>query len=120
MSNMKSVIQNYKPNFLSKHTTPVAVHSISYCKKSECLLDNECLSESLILRQAASQTPSLTSKYDYGTCAKTFKEEYNNHTATFRNNTKQKSTELSKCIWELKQSSIQYQINLGIALTAHP
>ena len=49
-----------------------------------------------------------------------FKEQYNNHTGTFGNNAKQKSTELSKCIWELKQSSIQYQINLGIALRAHP
>ena len=34
------------------------------------------------------------------------KKNKNNHTATFRNNTKQKSTDLSKHIWELKQSSI--------------
>ena len=58
------------------------------------------------LKTAASQTPSQISKYDYGNCAKTLKEQYNSHTATFRNNTKQKSTDLSKHIWELKQSSI--------------
>ena len=106
MPNIKSVIQNCNLNLLSKYTTPVAVCSCSYRKNSECLLDNECLSESLILKTAASQIPSQISKYDDGTCAKTFKEQYNNHTATFRNNTKQKSTDLSKHIWELKQSSI--------------
>ena len=55
MPNMKIVIQNYNPNLLSKHTTAVAVHSCSYRKKSECLLDKKCLSESLILRGAASK-----------------------------------------------------------------
>ena len=38
MSNMKSVTQNYNPNLLSEHTTPVAVHFWSYCKKSEVVL----------------------------------------------------------------------------------
>ena len=66
MPNMKIVIQNCKPNLLSKYTTPVAVCSCSYHKKSECLLDNECLSDSLILKTAASQIPSQISKYDDG------------------------------------------------------
>ena len=119
MPNMKSVIQNYSPNLLLKHTIPVAVHSCSCCRKSECLLDNECLSESLILKATAPQTPSQIIKFDYGTGTKSFKEQYNNHTTTFRKNTKYKSTELSKHIWELKQSSIQYQINWSIALRAY-
>ena len=54
MPNMESVTQNYNPNLLSKGTTLVAVRSWSCCQKSECLLDNECLSESLILKAAAS------------------------------------------------------------------
>ena len=98
MPNMESVIQNDNPNLLSKHTTLVAGRSCSSHKKSECLLDNECLSESLTLKAAASQTPSQINKYNYGSCAKTFKEQYNYHNATFRNNTKEKSTELSKHI----------------------
>ena len=80
MPNIKSVIQNCNLNLLSKYTTPVAVCSCSYHKNSECLLDNECLSEGFILKTAASQIPSQISKYDDGTCAKTFKEQYNNHT----------------------------------------
>ena len=59
-------------------------------------------------------------KYYYGTCEKTFKERYNNHIATFRNKSKQKSTELSKHICELKGNSLQHQISWDIASRARP
>ena len=50
--------------------------------------------ESLVFKAAVSQTPSQINKYYYGTREKTFKERYNNLTATFRNISKKKSTEL--------------------------
>ena len=56
----------------------------------------------------------------YGTCEKKFKERYSNHTVSFRNKSKEKSTELSKCIWELKNSSINYDLNWSIAYKSHP
>ena len=62
MANMKSVIQNHNANLLSNHTTPVATSSYSCRKKSECLLNKECLSESLVYKAAASQTPSQINK----------------------------------------------------------
>ena len=114
MPNMKSVIQN-NTNLLSKHTTLVAAHSCSCCQKSVCPLNNECSSESLVFKAAVSQTPSQINKYYYGTCEKNFKERYNNHTATFTNKSKQKSTRLSKHIWDLKGNSIQHQISWDIA-----
>ena len=85
MPNMKSVIKNHNANLLSKHTTPVAAHRCSCRQKSECALKNKPLSESLVYKAAISQTPSQINKYYYGTCEKTFKKQYNNHTATFRN-----------------------------------
>ena len=69
-----------------------------------------CSSGSVVYKAALSQTPSEINKYYYGTCKKAFIERYNNHTATFRNKSKQKSTELSKHIWELKGNTIQHQI----------
>ena len=63
---------------------------------------------------------SQISKYYHGTCEKTFKERYNNHTTKFRNKSKQKSTELSKHILEVNGSGIQYQINWDIASRARP
>ena len=44
MPNMKSVIQNHNAKLLSKHTTPVAARSCSCSQKSECPLNNKCLS----------------------------------------------------------------------------
>ena len=73
MPNMKSVIQNYNANLLSNHTTPVVARSCSCNQKSECLLNNECLSESLVYKTAVSQTPSQINIYYYGACEKTFK-----------------------------------------------
>ena len=72
MPNLKSVIQNRNASLLSKHTTPVAVRSCSCSQKSECLLNNKCLSEGLVYKSAVSQTPSKISKYYYGTCEKNF------------------------------------------------
>ena len=113
MPNMKSIIENHNANLLSKHTTPVAARSCRRRQKSECPLNNKCLSESLVYK--VSQTPSQTNKYYYGTCENFFKEQYNNHTRTFRNKNEQKSTELSKHIWELKGNSIEHQISSDIA-----
>ena len=120
MPNMKSVIQNYNANLISKHTTAVAARSCSCRQKSECLLNNKCLSKSLVYKEAVSLTRSQVNKYYYGTCGKTFKERYNNHTATIRNKNKQKSTEVTKHIWAVKGNSIQYQISWDIGSRACP
>ena len=88
--------------------------------KSECPLNNECLSDSLVDKAAVSQTQSQISKHYYETCENIFKEWSNNHTTTFRNKSKQKSTELSKHIWELKWSSIQCEISWDIASRTCP
>jgi hypothetical protein len=43
-----------------------------------------------------------------------FKVRYYNHTSSFRNPEHKHSTELSKYIWQLKQSNIQYSIRWKI------
>ena len=49
------------------------------------------------------------------TCEKNFKERYNNHAAPFRNKSKEKSTELSKYIWELNDNHIRHNLKKRIA-----
>ena len=87
MLNMESVVQIHNTNFLFRHTTLMQMLS-----KSECLLNNECSSENVTYKAAVSQTPSQISKCCYRTCERTF--------ATFGNKSKQKSTKLSKHIWD--------------------
>ena len=55
----------------------------------------------------------------YGACEKKIKERYNNHTAPFRNKNKVKSTEFSKYILKLKNSSVNYDFKWSIARKSH-
>ena len=93
-------------------------NKICSCRqKSDCPLTQNCLSECLVYNAVV--TTSTTKNY-YGICEKSFKESYNNHTSSFRNKSRQKSTELPNYIWELKENSENYTINWLIALKTHP
>ena len=105
------LIQNHNANLPS--TAPARWCSCH--QKSECPINNECLSESVIYKAAVLQSPSEISEYYCGNWEKTFKERYNHYTATFRSKSQQKSTELSEHISELKWSIIKYQISWDLA-----
>ena len=77
-------------------------------QKSDCPLTQYCLSECLVYNAVVNTS---TTKNYYGICEKSFKERYNNHTSSFRNKSRQKSTELPHYIWELKENSENYTIN---------
>ena len=49
-----------------------------------------------------------------GLTENTFKTRYRNHTLSFRNKKYSNSTELSKYIWDLKDSNVQYSIDWKI------
>ena len=117
---MKSVIQNHNANLPSKHNNPVTARSCSCRQKSECPLNNKCLSQSLVYKAEVSQTSSQITNTIMELMKNTFEERYNNYTATFRNRSKQKSRELSKHISELKRNSIQHHISWDIASRARP
>ena len=63
------------------------------CKqKSDCPLHQNFLPECLVYNAVVNTSKR---KNYYGTCEKSFKERYSNHTSSFRNKSCQKSTELS-------------------------
>ena len=86
-------------------------------QKSDCSLNQICLSEYLV--HNAVVNTSKTKNY-YGTCEKSFKERYNNHKSSFRNKSHQKRTELSNYIWELKENDENYTTDWLIAMKSHP
>ena len=69
-------------------------------QKSDCPLTQNFLSECLVYNAVVNTS---TTKNYFGTCEKSFKERYNNHTSSFKNKSQQKSTEPSYYIWELKK-----------------
>ena len=86
-------------------------------QKSNCPLNQNCLSECLVYNAVVNTS---TTKNYYRTCEKSFKERYKNHTSSFRNKSHQKSTELSNYIWELKENGANYTIDWLIAKKAYP
>ena len=72
------------------------------CKnRSTCLLDNKCLTPSIVYRAIVSAINKPDKKY-FGISETPFKDRYNNHTRDFRHKEYVNSTELSKYIWKLK------------------
>ena len=116
MPSMKNVIQKHDSKIM-EDPKPTNNKTCSCQQKSDCPLNQNCLSECLGYNSVVNIT--TTKKY-YGTREKSFKERYNNHTPSFRNKTRQKSTEFSKFIWDLKENDKNYTINWLIAMKAHP
>ena len=81
-------------------------------------IGQKCLSQHLVYNTSVDRLDTNKIKHYYGTCEKNFKECYNNHTGSFRNKNKEKSTELSKYIWELKDNNIQHSLKWCIASKA--
>ena len=61
---------------------------------------------------------SRTKNY-FAICEKNFKERYNNPTSSFKNKSRQKSKEVSSCIWELKENRKNYTIDWLISVEVH-
>ena len=74
---------------------PTSNKTCSCRQESDCPLNKNCLSECLVCNAVVNTS---TTKNYYGTCEKSLKETYNNHTSSFRNKSRQKSTELSNHI----------------------
>ena len=70
-------------------------------------MDKKCLSGYLVYNSLVDRLDTNETKHYYRTCENNFKERYNSDTASFRNKSKEKCTEFSKYIWELKDNNIQ-------------
>ena len=84
--------------------------------KENCPLNGQCL-KSCIVYKATVNKPSGDVSY-LGISETPFKERYNNHTKDFKHKRYMKNTELSKLIWELKDSREEYSISWEIAASA--
>ena len=109
MSNVKTIISSHNKAQISK---PVAQsEEVAGCncrKKDSCPLEGNCKIQNIVY-QAEVTTPQSKETY-VGLCDTMFKERFNNHKCSFRNERYKNSTELSKYVWNLKQRKIDYQI----------
>ena len=89
------------------------------CKRtSECPLQQKCLQKGVIYE---AEVTSETGTYSYvGLTENHFKTRYNAHQSSFRRENARKSTELSKHIWNLKDSDSAFTIQWKVIDRGHP
>ena len=117
MPNMDSIIANHNRNTLKKHeesTKSEDNEKRCNCKggPTKCPLNGNCQVKSLVYK-ATVTNPNSTATY-IGLTSNSFKERFNNHTASFNHSHLQDKTMLAKHIWSLKDQNKPYEIKWSI------
>jgi hypothetical protein len=84
-----------------------------------CPLPGNCRIQSVVYKCEVT-TPSHPKKVYIGLTEKEFKQRYNGHNQSFKNNKYKHSTTLSTYIWSLKEQNITPSINWSIVKRAKP
>ena len=116
--NMKTIISSHN----AKITRTQQTTDIPGCNcrggVELCPLDGKCLTESLVYKATVDSSEGERSYI--GQAASTFKLRYNNHTNSFINPAKVKSTALSSYIWHLTRRGLDYNIRWSTECTPLP
>ena len=117
MPNIKSIIQAHNKKLLAREDNESRNQTRKKCncrKPAECPLSGECLTKGIIYQATVTPKNGDVKQTYIGLTECEFKQRYNNHTSSFRNNAKRNATELSNYIWELKDKNIAYNISWKI------
>ena len=105
MPNIKTIIGSHNRTILSKDNI-VSKKNCNCVNKSACPLFNKCLSNNIVYQATVcSDKPEYKEKVYIGSSATTFKFRCANHLKSFNTNRYKNDTELSKEVWELKESN---------------
>ena len=67
-----------------------------------CPLQEKCMTKDIVYKATVTTGNTNSIKHYIGMRASTFKERYRNHIKSFNHKRYSNDTELSKCIWKLK------------------
>jgi ABC-type Fe3+/spermidine/putrescine transport system ATPase subunit len=111
---MKTIINNHNKHVLDNNNRPQQTQTAECnCKvKDNCPLNGRCRTSDVIY-QATVQAVGKQEETYIGASEK-FKARFYNHTSSFKHRSKEKDTELSKYVWSLKDSNVQYAIKWKI------
>ena len=123
MPNLKSVIDMHNKSTLAKEQNESSTPKSSNCncrKKDDCPLEGKCLTESVIYQATVIRSDTTKQETYVGLTENQFKTRYRSHLSSFRNIKYRNSTELSKYIWTLKDSNVQYSIKWKVIKRCRP
>ena len=119
MTNLKQNIDGHNKSLL--HDKKDAQTKSCNCRNpSDCPLAGNCLKESVIYQATVTTEDNKPNKTYIGLTENTFKTRFTNHKASFNHKTKRLKTELSKHIWQLKESNTRFKITWKILKQASP
>ena len=104
MSNMASILSSHNLNVINPYKT--RTYGCNCRAKGSCPLQNQCLTPKIIYRADVENDTNSETKFYFGLTETPFKDWFWNHTRDFKHKTYSKSTELSKYIWDLKETGI--------------
>lgn len=117
MQNVKSIINSHNTKILQS-TQNDEIDPCNCKSKPECPLNGQCNIKSIVYN-AQVNSDNETINY-YGLCETKFKLRWANHNCSFRHESKENETELSKYIWKLKRAKKDYRIEWSIAAKCTP
>ncbi|XP_067937138.1 uncharacterized protein [Watersipora subatra] len=121
MNNVKQAINSHNQKLLSLNHQETTNPGCNCRNKNTCPLPDNCLAKSVIYQASVTTTDNNKPVTTYvGLTENSFKTRYNLHKSTFNDISKRYSTELSSYIWELKESSTDYNIAWKILSHAKP
>ena len=107
MRNIKTIISNHNKAQISK-SDPTDDSNCNCQNSSTCPMDGKCIDQNMIYQ---AEVTTLNSRETYiGLCDTTFKFWYRHHVWSWKKERYKHATEVSKCIWSLKDKGISYKI----------
>ena len=119
MPNFHNIISAHNKSLLTKvqqtTTTDDVENRECNCRQEDsCPLSGKCLAESIVYQATVTREDNNEIQTYVGLTAGRFKTRFNNHRSSFKDTNKKHATELSKYIWSLKESNVQYPIKWKI------
>ena len=121
MQNMEAIIKNHNKAILLSDSNKIKTTPSKSCncrKKDQCPMDGNCLKKCLVYK-AVVETANDTKSY-IGCCETAFKIRFSNHKLSFNKKIYSTKTELSKHIWNLKDSNREFKISWSIIAQVSP
>ena len=113
MDNMEKLVKKHNNNLLRKNDTNK--QNCNCRANNTCPLDGKCLSSNIVYSAEVLIGNNQHGDKYFGICQTEFKTRLGNHKNSFKNRQKEKDTELSKYIWNLKDKNItNYSIKWSI------
>ena len=117
MPNVERIIKNTTTDCEMKRMNQRREEDRKDCNcrnKQDCPMDGNCLTESVVYQAVVKNNRSDNTKTYIGLTEGTFKQRFYGHTSSFKHEKQEKSTGLSKYIWQRKRANEKYSIEWSV------